>query len=57
MLILAGIFTSLIVCAVIDTHMRNARQARSEHEWMLHNRAMLAAKHRHPNGVGTWTQQ
>lgn len=57
MLIFAGIATSLIVCAVIDTYMENKRKQKNEQAWIAYNRAMAMARHRHPNGVGTWTHK
>jgi hypothetical protein len=54
MLIIAGIFTSLILCAVIDVYMESKKKQELEQSWMQHNRMVAETQARSRNGLGTW---
>lgn len=54
MLIFAGILTTLIICAVAEQTRAANEKAKTDEQWLVHNRMVAHAKVRARNGIGQW---
>jgi len=54
MLIFMGILTTLIMCAAVEQVRAANEKARTDNDWIVHNRMMKHAQERARSGVGAW---
>lgn len=54
MLILAGIMTTILICAAVEATRVANEKAKTDEQWLIHNRMVAHAKARARNGIGQW---